>query len=138
MNGCHIFRDSAAGLAFVLLIAAAGCARPQLAPKEPDNYVEIRFLIPIVDNQGTPFEENRFQWMEEEMAKKFGGYTYEGQFKGAYYDGKRIMNETSRRYVIAVRRSRLVEIKNFLLKVKKDFSQKSLYLSISKDEVVFL
>ncbi|MCX7049230.1 MAG: hypothetical protein NTX50_27560 [Candidatus Sumerlaeota bacterium] len=139
MNARYALRSSAISFALLLvLLAAAGCSVKDMGGKAPDSYVEARFLLPIKDNQGAPFEESRFQWLEQDMARKFGGYTYEGLYKGAYYDGKVTQFETSRRYVIAVRKSRMNELKNYLMKIKKEFGQKSLYLSISQGEVMFL
>ena len=103
-----------------------------------DRIVEARFLLPIKDNKGVAFAESRFTWLEEEMTRRFGGFTYEGLFPGAYYDKHSIMRDTSRRYRIAVPKWRLEELERFLRKVKTDFGQQSLYFSVTEGQVLFL
>ena len=126
---------------FLLIVAVlvSGCsAFWTTAPIGADRFVEARFLVPLEDNHGVAFEASRFEWLEEELAQRFGGYTLEGEFDGGWRDDKRLIKERSRRYLVAIQRSRVSELLQFLRLVKKEFHQKSLYVSFTHGEVVFL
>jgi len=134
------FAPAAARLALLglIVISIPACRQARPAPAAPDRHVEVRFLIPVADAVGTPFDASRFRWLEEELTGRFGGFTYEGLFRGAYRDRARMVEENSRRYVVALRQSALPELLRFLEKVKTEFKQKTLYVSISQGEVLFL
>lgn len=123
-----------------VVVLSDGCSLVGRRPAADDDatYIEARFLIPIVSNSGSAFEKSRFQWVEDELTRRFGGYTLEGVFEGAYLDNGRIVREKSRRYLVAVPRDRLDELKEFLREVKSRFGQKSLYVSIAESQALFL
>mgnify|MGYP000530729165 CR=1 FL=1 len=127
------------GMVILALILASGCWRAPLSlSSDASAMVETRFLLPVASNTGIPFEESRFEWLEEQLTRRFGGFTYEGEFRGGYYHKGKILRETSRRYVVAVRRAQLPELMRFLHEVKRDFKQEALYVVVSTAEVQML
>jgi len=123
-----------------MLAAAYGCMPPPRRQPSgaPVPTIEARFLLPEQDNLGRPFDPELFKWVEDDLARRFGGWTYEGLFPGGWNDGRRIVREQSRRYLIAIDRAKVDELKTFLKQVKERFHQKSLYLSFTQCEVVYL
>lgn len=123
----------------VFASAGAGCSLfgPR-ALRQADAFVEVRFLVPLEDNRGVAFDDSRFEWLEDRLAERFGGYTVEGVFPGAWHDGRRVVRETSRRYLVAVPEERVDELIGFLHDVKREFHQESLYVSVIRGAVMFL
>jgi hypothetical protein len=138
-SGRRVWAASALAALAIALSLAAGCSTPDARiDLEARRFVEGRFLVPIKDNQGNAFDESRFEWLETQLARQFGGYTLEGIFPGGWHDGRRLLKEESRRYVVALERQRIRELLTFLRQVKKEFRQESLYVSFTEGRVFFL
>ncbi len=106
----------------------------------PSELVECSFLIPLVrDSDRVPHQPLCWRSLEDALYSAFGGSSgpdliYRGvrPARGEYQSdvGARVRDE-SWRYIVAVSRARLDELRLILRKVANTFDQEAIYLSIA-------
>jgi len=111
------------------------CARIQLLGRTAttnrgNTMQEFTFYIPVVrDSDKKPHNENRWSFLEDRMARAFGGYTRKANVTGAWLDdsGKLIRDE-SRVYSIGVSEDKLVNWQRFSASLAVIFDQQCIYV----------
>ena len=109
-----------------------------------ETIVECSFLIPIRRDanlsDGLPHSTDIWDQLDQAIFTRFGGLTYDPDvYRGAYRDpdtGERVDDE-SRRFIVAIPRSRLDELRQLLGEACGWFMQKCIYLSVA-GEVEFV
>jgi hypothetical protein len=99
--------------------------------------VECSFLIPIRRDRGLSDGKlhltTTWAWLEEELCV-FGGATRAPDlYEGWYLDpdtGQRV-RDRSRRYLVAMPKARVAELRRLLRQVCVKFAQKCIYLSVA-------
>ena len=90
----------------------------------------LEFLVPIADNEGTPFLDAAFATFEDFLLDLAGGFTFRGQVDGAWRapDG-RVLRDTSRSYVISVPEARANQVATSIdHEVRRRFRQEATFL----------
>jgi hypothetical protein len=100
--------------------------------------VECSFLIPIRRDMGLSdgklHSARCWKWLKEESFSAFEGHTVApGEYAGAYRDPdtKKQVQDTSRKYILAVTESRVPLLRALLTQACVVFKQKCIYLSVS-------
>ena len=101
-------------------------------------YVECWFLIPIRSDtdvgDGKLHSSTTWEWLNEQLFTLFEACTMApGVYSGFYRDpdtGARVDDE-SRKFIIAIRRSKLRQLRKLLRQACRVFQQKCIYLSIA-------
>jgi hypothetical protein len=120
------------------LLGSTGCAVSGVAPRATQKRVEVRVSIPEADDAGHPFDASHFEWLENQFARRYGGWTNEGLFPGGVFDGRQYTQKRSRRYMIVVERSDLSDLIRFLREVKQEFYQGTLHVSFTESHTLAL
>ncbi len=107
----------------------------------PEKLLECAFLIPLVrDSDRQPHEALAWKLLQDALFDLCGGYTgaetmcrLASSVSGAYEeDGtSRRVEDQSLRYLVAVPKSRLAELRKLLRRAANTFDQKSVYLSVA-------
>lgn len=105
-----------------------------------DEVVECAFLIPLVrDSDRRPHQPSCWNALQDALFERFGGSTgpdviyravrpTAGEFRSEA--GERVSDE-SWRYVVAVPRDRLDELRSILRRAANTFDQEAIYLSVA-------
>ena len=109
-----------------------------------ERILECTFLIPIYGDQdlsdGEEHRADEWGWLADNTFLLFGGGTRApGLYDGFYTDpdsGNRV-NDQSRKYIVAVPKRQMNDLRNFLAEACLVFHQKCIYLSIA-GEVEFI
>ncbi len=108
-----------------------------IGPSEPLS--EARFMLPVADPTGRPFDARRIEWVEQELMRRFGQYVFEGtaerEVAAPYHRPRR---ETVRRYLVHVPPLQFGAFERFMKEVKKEFNLDSLNVVYSKRKIVRL
>ena len=115
---------------------------------ETERLVECAFLIPIVrDSDGSPHPPIVWRLLQDAIRALFpqGHSGPELMYKdvetiqGEYVDeaARKVVGDVSRRYVVAIPRSKLPDLRQLLRKAANTFDQKAIYLSVA-GEVEFV
>ena len=99
--------------------------------------VECSFYIPLhrdsILSNGEKHKSDVWDWLESELFKRFDGVTSApGNYRGFYADpdtGQKVSDE-SRRFIVAVPKSKRGKLKSLLMEACGRFQQKCIYLSI--------
>lgn len=113
-----------------------------------ERLVECSFLVPLVRDSDRvvhpPIAWSHFQdAMREAFPKGHTGpevmYKEVETVPGEYVDeaAKKVVGDVSRRYIVAIPRSKLEDLRQLLRKVANTFDQKAIYLSVA-GEVEFV
>jgi hypothetical protein len=103
-------------------------------------HTKFTFLIPLIDNEGQPFPASDWDWLQDELVVRFGGWTLDGRVEGAWKDSEsgQVYRDRSVRYVVVVAESAVSDLLSFLGEVKVHFRQLALYVERPVTEVTFL
>jgi hypothetical protein len=100
-------------------------------------FVECSFLIPVtrdrVLSDGEPHSPVDRFWFKEQLFARFGGATVApGEYEGFYSDPDtgEMVSDRSVRYVVAVPRKQLNELRSLLAEACLVFYQKCIYISV--------
>jgi hypothetical protein len=98
------------------------------------------FIVPLLSNEGQPFPASDWDWLQDELVSRFGGWTLDGKVEGAWRDAEsgQIFRDSSLRYVVVVEENAVSDLLAFLGEVKVRFSQLALYVERPQTEVIFL
>lgn len=98
------------------------------------------FIVPLLSNEGQPFPASDWDWLQDQLVARFGGWTLDGKVEGAWRDEKsgQVFRDTSLRYVVVVQETEVSGLIAFLGDVKVRFSQLALYVERPQTEVIFL
>lgn len=100
--------------------------------------ITIEFLVPIHDNQGTPFPDSTFALFESHLIDLAGGFTHRGFVEGAWKapDGA-IYRDRSRLYVVQVSESDAPTVAATIdAEIRGRFRQLAAYLAISRTQAL--
>lgn len=105
--------------------------------KGDEAILECAFFIPVRRDahlsDGKKHKPILWKWLDSELYRQFeGGSQASGLYRGFYKDpdtGERVEDE-SRRFLLAVPQSRLIELRSFISGLCLLFQQKAIYLSI--------
>lgn len=93
--------------------------------------VKTMFLVPLVDNDGQPFEAEAWRELERQLMQ-FGGFTSGIVVEGAWEAGGRIYRDTSRTYLVALESwTQLPQWLEVIRWVREQFRQKAIYVEIA-------
>ena len=103
-----------------------------------DAHVECWFLIPIRRDEdlsdGDLHSVESWEWLDRELFVRFeGGTRAPGLYEGFYRDpdtGERV-NDSSSKFIVALTRRRVRELRQLLRDACREFQQKCIYLSIA-------
>jgi len=103
-----------------------------------DALIECWFLIPIRRDShlsdGEPHTIDTWTWLDDELFARFdGGTLAPGLYTGFYRDpdtGGRV-DDSSRKFIVALKRRQLRELRDLLRIACGVFQQKCIYLSVS-------
>jgi hypothetical protein len=99
--------------------------------------VECSFLIPTRRDKnladGQPHTTDAWGWLEQALAQFGGGAQAMALYRGWYLDQdtKEPVRDLSRKYVVAVRRKNLPQLRAVLREACGVFKQKCIYLSVA-------
>jgi hypothetical protein len=98
------------------------------------------FLIPLLDNESQPFLTSDWEWLQDQLVVRFGGWSLDGRVEGAWRDEEsgQVYRDNSVRYVVVVSESAVPGFFAFLHDVKAHFKQLALYVERPVTEVTFL
>jgi hypothetical protein len=106
----------------------------------PDEVVECAFLIPLVrDSDRRPHQSSCWNALQDALFERFGGstgpdliYRAVRPVRGEYRSesGERVSDE-SWRYLVAVPRSDLDELRSILRRAANTFDQEAIYLTVA-------
>jgi hypothetical protein len=109
-----------------------------------DTIVECSFLIPILRDanlsDGLAHDAETWDQLDGAVFAQFDGMTFAPElYRGAYRDPdtRERVNDESRRFIVAIPRSRLDELRQLLGEACGWFMQKCIYLSVA-GEVEFV
>lgn len=104
---------------------------------EPEPLVEYTFLIPSVRDDNRQFHANgKWQWLNDKLHLRFGGFTTAGIVCGSWQDSKgKTIYDKSRVYRVAIPTSRLNELLDVLELCKFTFCQQTIYLALTSSRV---
>jgi hypothetical protein len=102
-----------------------------------DDQVECSFLIPLtrdaVGSDGRPHPPLVWEWLDHQLFSKCSGLTMApGEYSGSYIDPEQQVrvDDQSRRFIVALPRRELEQLRSILRDACYLFAQKSLYLSV--------
>jgi hypothetical protein len=120
-----------------VLLAGEWPAGKEAAPVAGNPLLECSFLIPErrdrIISDGKPHPRRVWAWLEEELAA-FGGATRApGPYEGFYFDPqtKEKVWDSSRKYIVAVSRAQVAQVRELLRQACRSFQQKCIYLSVA-------
>jgi hypothetical protein len=98
------------------------------------------FLIPLLNNAGQPFSASDWDWLQDQLVVRYGGWSLDGTVEGAWRDAQsgQVYRDRSARYVVVVSESEVSGLLSFLGEVKTHFEQLALYVECPVTEVTFL
>ncbi len=100
---------------------------------------KIVFLVPLLDNDSQPFPASDWDWMQDELVARYGGWTLDGHVEGAWRDDSgQVYRDRSVRYVVVVPETAVSGLFSFLGDIKARFRQLALYVEQPVTEVIFL
>ena len=101
---------------------------------------KFTFLLPLIDNEGQPFSASDWDWIQDELVVRFGGWTLDGKVEGAWRDKEsgRVYRDASLRYVVVVEEPAVSSLFAFLGEAKARFRQLALLVESPVTEVTFL
>lgn len=101
---------------------------------------KFSFLLPFLDNEGQPFPASDWDWMQDQLVVRFGGWTLDGRIEGAWRDVEsgQVYRDSSVRYFVVVEQPAVSDLFAFLREVKVRFGQKALYVERPEVHVTFL
>lgn len=99
--------------------------------------LKTAFLLPLVDNEGVAFTTTEWNWLQDELVARFGGWSLEGTVEGAWRaeDGE-VYRDRSFRYAVAT--GNLEALRDLLREAKARFRQEAIYLEVSQTQVEIL
>ena len=104
----------------------------------PNGIIECTFFIPIRRDahlsDGELHETDAWEWLDEELFIRFeGGTRSPGYFEGFYRDPDTAgrVDDRSRQFIVAMRETRLDELRESLRTACVVFQQKCIYLSVA-------
>ena len=100
--------------------------------------LECSFLIPMTRDleiaDGLLHPRSTWKWLERELCAIFGAMTIApGEYKGVWpsFVSKRRVSDRSKKYVVAIPRKRMPELRSILQDACLVFKQQCLYLSVA-------
>lgn len=103
--------------------------------------IETYFLVPIREDKevgdGQLHKPEKWKNLQDALYRRFGGHTHERRIhyvlglEGDYADGARRVVDESRKYVVALERQKLSDMRCFLEGVADDFRQKEIYFHVA-------
>lgn len=102
-----------------------------------ESYVECAFFIPVNRDaqlsDGEPHDPFTLEWIKDELWDRFGGGTVApGLYEGFYTDpdtGQRVSDQ-SHKFIVAVAKSGVKELRQLLKECCFVFEQKVIYLNV--------
>lgn len=101
-------------------------------------WLECSFLIPVRRDaslsDGKLHSARCWRWLNEELFDAFGGRTLApGEYAGAYRDPdtKKHVEDASRKYIVALPKSRVSFLRDLLRRACCAFQQKCIYLNVA-------
>jgi hypothetical protein len=114
---------------------ARACRQERTMVREP--VLECTFFIPICRDanlsDGEPHSTEAWEWLDDELFVQFGGRTIApGLYDGFYRDPdtQERVPDQSRKYIVAVPKSQMDDLRNLLMQSRTVFQQKCIYLSV--------
>src|SRR5258708_40241761 len=98
---------------------------------------ECSFFVPqrrdAKISDGQPHTRRVWRWLDDQLHSKFGGFTiapgiYEGRWRSP--TGRHIADQ-SLRYIVAVPREKVSQLRKLLMRASNRFAQRCIYLSVA-------
>ena len=137
----RFLRPTTAVALCAIAVTLSGCGRLHEVNNRPAGWlqsdralVEARFFLPLTDRAGRAFPQDRVEWVESELVRRYGSFVNEGEVeRESQTPYMAPVREQVRRYMITLRRDQEAGLRQFLRDVKQEFGQRAIYLSIDRD-----
>ena len=101
--------------------------------------MQVTTLIPLADNDGTPFGESRIDEILDTLANQFQGCSTDGKVDGRSVDDGRRHRDVSLRVTIVCNKERLSEVQAKVIEIGQELGQLTMYFEVRDyDGVQFL
>ena len=94
--------------------------------------IRTLFLVPELDNDGTPFEEAAWLELEERLITQFHGYSRRSGIVGAWHTGECLYQDLNREYSVALISWRQLPVWLAIVEwVLSGFAQEAIYIEVA-------
>ena len=96
--------------------------------------MKFTVLVPLADNNGTPFGEAKLMSVAQRFAIRFDGCTIDRNVEGLWYDGPTLYHDHHLRLLVKLDNARRDEVIEMARMIGRELQQKAMFVEIVESD----